>query len=407
MANVSADATTDHDPSHHLDDIVIDAGVAIDDHAEDITVPGFTEAAVAFVRTFPHAPIVLVLTTVCMLFVIFDHAPALSEHISIVGTQRLHSQQLIIASLLKILNVTSENAPSGLETISVMRLNQEYLSANYGVGGWPQFHELVRAFEQHSTDKHAWAMSILGSGSQFLQVADKNVKILEQKASNHHVMLVYIIISLCSMEVVAICALAWATPRRNWLDKIEAARALDMAKTCLAKSESRAKAYQSITGTLSHDLRGVSSNGMINLDLLRNVLDESRSPEGSCIITDPVTNELIDTLTTSIVSDNTHVQYAVRSVQMISSIINENEHHVPANEEFNLTHLTAHLTTMYPTVRLEEITTLSNVFRGDEVAIPLPQPLPQILTPNPPLTLPPPYVRWQPTTFFTTLLETL
>ena len=152
------------------------------------------------------------------------------------------------------------------------------------------------------------------------------------------------------MEVIAIDVLAWVTPRRNWLDMIEAARALDMAESRQAEAESTAKAYQTITSILSHDLRGVSSNAMINTDILRDILDELRSPEGSCAIQDPVTNEMIGTLMTSIVSDNTHVQYAVRSVQMVSNIINQTEDHVPANEDFDLVHLIDHFMTMYPTV---------------------------------------------------------
>ena len=368
---IDDDATGDCDTSSNPDDIVIDTAVAMDHTDEDGTVQGFTEAAIAFVRTFPHTPIVLVLTTACMLFVIFDDAPSLSADINVAGRQRLRSQQVIIASLLELANVTLEHVPSGPETIRTMRLNQAHMSANYGVRGSPELQDFASAFEQNSTDKQLWAMSVLKSGSRFLQVADKNVKILEQKATNQSAMRFYFLIGLCCMEVIAIGVLAWVTPRRNWLDMIEAARALDMAESRQAEAESRAKAYQTITSILSHDLRGVSSNAIINTDILRDILDELRSPEGSCAIQDPVTNEMIGTLMTSIVSDNTHVQYAVRSVQMVSNIINQTEDHVPGNEDFDLVHLIDHFMTMYPTVRVEEITTLSSIFRGDQVAIPL------------------------------------
>ena len=364
-------ATRDRDSSSHLDDTAIDAGVASDDAAVDGTAQGFTGVVAAFVRTFPHAPIVLLLSTACMIFVICDDAPSLSADINTAGEQRLRSQQVIISSLLQLLNITSQHDISGLETIRAMRLTQGYMSTNYGFGGLPELQEFASAYEQNPTNKHQWATSVIRTGSGFLQVADKNVKTLEVEASRKSTMHVFFIIGLCCMEVVAIGALAWTTPRRNWLDKIDAARALYVAVSSQAEAERQAKAYQTITSILSHDLRGVSSNGLINIDLLRNILDESRLPEGSCITLDPVTSEMVDTLMTRIVSDNTHVQYAVRSVQMTSDIINQTEHHMPANEDFDLVHLSKHFMTLYPTVRLEEITTPSSIFRGDEVAIPL------------------------------------
>ena len=322
---------------------------------------------VSFLCTFPHAPIIFVLTAACMCFVTFGDARDLSNDINVAGAQRLRSQQVVVASLL-----VPPNWTNGQHIIGKMLLHQQRLSAEHRIGGMPELRKLARAFQQNSTDQRAWSSSVRAAASSFLDVAVHNVAILEQKTADHSDQLYYIIIGLCCMEFATIGILVCVTPRRYWVHEIEAAGALKMAEARQFEAERKvweapAKAHQMITSILSHDLRGVSANGLINIELLKEVLSSSRSPEGSCIIGNPLTRDLVDTLLSCIVSDNTHIQYAVTSVQMISNIANKTKQ-TPATEEFDLGRLVHHLTTMYPTVRCAQSMTQSYIFQGDKAA---------------------------------------
>ena len=322
----------------------------------------------SFVRTFPHAPIIFALTITCCVFVTFNNAHDFSTDINIAGAQRLRSQQVIITSLLWSQNLTSNRIPSGHDTLREMITHQSRLSSEYNIEGILELRELDRIYHQNLTNDSMWSMAVLGTASSFLEVADHNVAILEEEATAHSDRLYYIIVGLCGMEFVAIGALVYATPRKNWVDAIETARALKTAEAQQFEAkrkawEAPAKAYQTITSILAHDLKGVSANGMINIDLLKDVMEESTSMESS-FGSDQLTCKLVDALMSRIVVDNTHVQLAVSSVQMISNIANK-VHQGPSNEEFDLGRLVNHLLAMYPTCVFQN--TIPNAyFRGDE-----------------------------------------
>jgi len=229
--------------------------------------------------------------------------------------------------------------------------------------------ELIH-FKEVSNSKHS-TEALLAAGNTFLAMAEFNVATLELKATREASFVYYTLISLCCLEFLAVAVFVYLTPRTEWVDeqskrteqlhgeyKAVSSRAEQLD---LERREAPAKAYMEITKILCHNLKGFSSNATINVDMLRQLLNES-----SIVFEDELVKESINALLSLVSCDSTQVQHSVRSVQMISDIAN-NANLTPAHEDFDLRKLIEHLSTIYPTLHVTNWKSMS-IVRGDEAA---------------------------------------
>lgn len=173
-----------------------------------------------FIKTFPHAPVVCILTTLAFFFAARNYQTtfeAISD-INHAGTQRMMSQQIIIGSLFKIQNISVDKVSQYfLPTLGTSMLwEQRQIQDRYGLSGLRELQLCLGT----SDDGHLTPLGIILSCNAYLDVANTNVRHINDSAVSGNSINFWILVTLGVMEMLTLIILICYTRRRHWVDRI-------------------------------------------------------------------------------------------------------------------------------------------------------------------------------------------
>jgi len=172
---------------------------------------------VAFLKTFPHAPMVFLLTAFAFVFAGRNYHTTIDaiSDINRAGAQRMMSQQVILGSLFqRSLNITI--AKYHLPTLSAaLQQSQQQLQDRYELSGDQELQACLAASGSDSALK-----STISLCNAYLIVANNNVDLINSSAIDRSALNVWVLIALGVMEMVTLVIIICSTQRRNWHDMI-------------------------------------------------------------------------------------------------------------------------------------------------------------------------------------------